>query len=66
MNNIFLEMIVSDPEQGGTIQKAEINKDFDILVYGPNDKMLNPRPRPKWCFPTSIDACLYPCSDESQ
>lgn len=42
MNNIFLEMIVSDPEQGGTIQKAEINKDFDILVYGPNDKMLNP------------------------
>ena len=42
MNNIFLKMIVADPEQGATIQKAEISKDFDILVYGPNDQTLNP------------------------
>ena len=42
MNNIFLEMIVADPEQGAIIQKAKISKDFDILVYGPNDRTLNP------------------------
>lgn len=42
MNNIFLEMIVADPEQGATIQRAEISKDFDISVYGPNNRTLNP------------------------
>ncbi len=42
MNSIFLEMIGADPEQGAIIRKAEINKDFDIVVYGPNDRMLNP------------------------
>ena len=42
MNNIFLEMIGADPEQGAIIQKAEISKAFDILVYGPNDRPLNP------------------------
>ena len=42
MSKIFLEMIVADPEQGAIIQKAEISKDFDILVYGPNDQTLNP------------------------
>ena len=42
MNAIFLEMIGADPEQGAIIRKAEINDDFDILVYGPNDRPLNP------------------------
>lgn len=42
MNNIFLEMIGADPEQGAIIRKAEISKNFDILVYGSNDRALNP------------------------
>ena len=42
MNTIFLEMIGADPEQGAIIRKAEISKDFDILVYGTNDRPLNP------------------------
>ena len=42
MNTIFLEMIGVDPEQGAIIRKAEISKDFDILVHGPNDRTLNP------------------------
>lgn len=42
MNTIFLEMIGADPEQGAIIQKTEISNDFDILVYGPNDRSLNP------------------------
>jgi len=42
MNAIFLEMIGADPEQGAIIRKAEINKEFDIVVYGPNDRTLNP------------------------
>ena len=42
MNSIFLEMIGADPEQGAIIQRAEISKEFDILVYGMNDLALNP------------------------
>lgn len=42
MNTIFLEMIGADPKQGAIIRKAEISKDFDILVYGPNDRTLDP------------------------
>ncbi len=42
MNNLFLEMIGADAEQGSIIQKAKISKDFDILVYGPNERALNP------------------------
>ena len=42
MNTLFLEMIGADTEQGAIIQKAEISKDFDILVYGPNERVLNP------------------------
>ncbi|MDE0315857.1 MAG: AAA family ATPase [Candidatus Poribacteria bacterium] len=42
MNSIFLEMIGADPEQGAIIQKSEISNDFDILVYGPNERTLNP------------------------
>ncbi len=42
MNAFFLEMIGSDPEYGSTIRRAEISPEFDILVYGPNDRTLNP------------------------
>lgn len=42
MNNLFLKMIGADPEQRAIIQKAEISKDFDILVFGTNNNQLNP------------------------
>ncbi len=42
MNSIFLEMIGSDPEQGAIIRRAEISQEFDIIVYGPQDRTLNP------------------------
>ncbi len=42
MNAFFLEMIGSDPEQGAIIRRAEISPEFDILVYGPEDRTLNP------------------------
>ena len=42
MNTLFLEMIGADAEQGAIIQKAEITDKFDILVYGPNERTLNP------------------------
>ena len=42
MNEIFLEMIGSDPEQGAIIRRAVISAEFDIIVYGPNDRTLNP------------------------
>lgn len=42
MNCIFLEMIGADPEQGAIIRRAEISPEFDIIVYGPNDRTLNP------------------------
>ena len=42
MNSFFLEMIGADPEQRAIVQRAEISPEFDILVYGPEDRMLNP------------------------
>ena len=42
MNSIFLEMIGADPEQGAIIRRAEISRAFDIIVYGPKDRTLNP------------------------
>ena len=42
MNSIFLEMIGADPAQGAIIRRAEISQEFDIIVYGPNDRKLNP------------------------
>ena len=42
MNSIFLEMIGADPEQGAIIRRAEISREFDIIVYGPKDRTLNP------------------------
>ena len=42
MNSIFLEMIGADPEQGAIIQRAEISREFDIIVCGPKDRTLDP------------------------
>ncbi len=42
MNEIFLEMIGADPEQGAIIQRAEISEEYDIIVFGPNNRHLNP------------------------
>lgn len=42
MNTIFLEMIGSDPDQGAVIKKAEISQDFDIIVFGPKNRTLDP------------------------
>lgn len=42
MNEIFLEMIGADPEQFAIIKHAEISKDFDIIVYGPQGRTLDP------------------------
>lgn len=42
MNSIFLKMIVADPDQGAIIQRAEITRQFDIVVYGPDERHLNP------------------------
>jgi len=42
MNKIFLDMIGADPEQFAIIRRAEINKDFDIKVYGPQHRTLDP------------------------
>ena len=42
MSEIFLEMIGADPEQGAIIKRAEISEEFDIIVYGPKGRTLNP------------------------
>lgn len=42
MNDLFLEMIGNDPDQDSTVQRAEVSPEFDILVYGPSGRMLNP------------------------
>ena len=42
MNEIFLDMIGADPQQFAIIRRAEINKDFDIKVYGPQERALDP------------------------
>ena len=42
MNDNFLEMIGADPDQGAIIRRAEISEDFDIIVYGPEKRTLNP------------------------
>ncbi len=42
MNETFLEMIGADPDQGAIIRRAEISPEFDIIVYGPNKRTLNP------------------------
>ena len=42
MNNIFLEMIGADPDQGAIIRCAKISQEFDIIVSGPSNRKLNP------------------------
>ena len=43
MNDIFLNMIVVDPEQGsGVIQRAELTESYDIVVAGPEGRSLDP------------------------
>ncbi len=42
MNTLFLEMIGADVQQKSLITKAEISPDFDILVFGPGSRALNP------------------------
>jgi len=42
MNHIFLAMIGTEPEQGANIHRAEISREFDIVVYGPHGRTLNP------------------------
>lgn len=42
MNRFFMDMIRSDPEQNAIIRRAEVTKDYDITVYGPNERILNP------------------------
>ncbi len=42
MNDLFLEMVGADSEQVSTVKRAEVSPEFDILVYGPNDRPLNP------------------------
>lgn len=42
MNEIFLDMIVADPDQRALIQRADITEHFDIMVYGAENRPLNP------------------------
>jgi DNA sulfur modification protein DndD len=42
MNSLFLRMIGADPEQNAVIRRTEINDDYDILVYGAEERKLNP------------------------
>ena len=42
MDEIFRRMIGADPQQGAIIQAAKITPNFDITVFGPNDRNLNP------------------------
>jgi len=42
MNTFFLEMIRTDPKHKTLIQSSRINNDYDIEVFGLNNKELNP------------------------
>ena len=42
MNSIFMEMIGADPDQGPIIRRAVVSREFDIIVYGPSNRRLNP------------------------
>ncbi|MFK4259204.1 AAA family ATPase [Agrobacterium tumefaciens] len=42
MNDIFLEMIGADPAQGAIIKRASVSREFDIIVWGPDQRLLNP------------------------
>jgi DNA sulfur modification protein DndD len=42
MNDIFLEMIGADAQQNAIIRRAEISPEFDIQVFGPEERHLDP------------------------
>ena len=42
MNSLFLDMIVADREQRALVRRAEITKRFEIMVYGTENRPLNP------------------------
>ncbi len=42
MNEIFLQMIVVDPKVGGLINRAELSRDHDIVVFGSDEQRLDP------------------------
>lgn len=42
MNEFFMRMIGADPEQGAVIHRAEVTPEFDIVVFGPQQKRLDP------------------------
>ena len=42
MSEIFLKMIVADPEAGGLISRAELTRQHDIVVFGSDDQRLDP------------------------
>ncbi len=42
MSEIFLKMIVTDPETGGLIKRAELTREHDIVVFGSDDQRLDP------------------------
>ena len=42
MSEIFLKMIVTDPETGGLIKRAELTRQHDIVVFGSDDQRLDP------------------------
>lgn len=42
MNEIFLRMIVADPEGDGLINRAELTRQHDIVVYGFDEQRLDP------------------------
>lgn len=42
MNSLFLEMIGADPKHRALIERAEISAEFDITVFGPSGRRLNP------------------------
>ena len=42
MNNLFLDMIGSDPEESAIFQKVQINSDYNISVLTKDNRTLNP------------------------
>ncbi len=42
MSEIFLKMIVADPEAGGLISRAELTRQHDIVVFGSDEQRLDP------------------------
>ena len=42
MSEIFLEMIVADPETGSLIKRAELTRQHDIIVFGSDEQRLDP------------------------